>query len=77
MLFKKLKDAKEGSFKSESNNDQFEMLKSNIARHFNRINGKILVLAETATWYDALKNEKSAYVFTPAKKLIAAGASYI
>ena len=59
VLFKKLKDVKEGSFKSENNNNHFEMLKSNIARHFNRINGKILVLAETATWYDALKNEES------------------
>ena len=44
VLFKKLKEAKEGSFKSENNNGHFEMLKSNIVRHFNRLNGKFLVL---------------------------------
>ena len=59
VLFKKLKEAKEGSFKSEDNNDHFEVLNSNIAKHFNRLNGKFLVLAETATWYDTINSEES------------------
>ena len=59
VIFKKLKEAKEGSFKSEDNNDHFEVLNSNIAKHFNRLNGKFLVLAETATWYDTINSEES------------------
>ena len=59
VVFKKLKEAKEDSFKIDNGNDHFDLVKTNISRHFHRINGKSLLLAEFCCWYDFVGCQES------------------
>ena len=51
-IFKKLNEVEEESFKIDGGIKNFEIVKTIISRHFNRVNGKSLVLAESASWYE-------------------------
>ena len=59
VVFKKLNEANNESFKIDKTNDHFELVKTNISRHFHRVNGKSLLLAEFCSWYDFVGCQKS------------------
>ena len=43
----------------EFNGEKFVVLKNNVSRHFSRVNGEDLVLAETCMWFDVASREES------------------
>ena len=56
---KKVSEPSEDNCKLEDSDELFEIVHSNISRHFMRRNGDLLVLAETVSWYDYVGSEKS------------------
>ena len=61
--FKKVATKSDENFKVEGSTDEFEMMSSIISRHFNRINGRGLLLAETVTWFEYTSKEKSKEIY--------------
>ena len=61
VILKKVVDTEKGEqiFKLDNCDDKFVLIPSNISRHFDRYNGKNLLLAETAIWYDFTGKDKS------------------
>ena len=58
--FKKVKTTgSANNFKIEGLDDEFEMMSTIISRHFSRINGMCLLLAETVTWFEFVGKDKS------------------
>ena len=56
---KKVYEESEENFQVEGSDDKFQIIPSNISRHFDRVNGEDLLLAETSSWYDYIGAEKS------------------
>ena len=57
-IFRKIDVRNEESY-NYPGRGHFEVLSSNTMRHFNRLNGKELLLAESVLWYDALSKKES------------------
>ena len=63
LLFRKTSEIKDTNFSVEGSNEQYELLDSIVSRHFMRINGQKLILAETAMWYQFIGKKMSKEVF--------------
>ena len=59
LLVKKVKVSSPTSFKLSHGEGHYELLSTNISRHFQRKNGDCLLLAESILWYDFCGKEKS------------------
>ena len=58
VTFKKVYEPSEENFQLQGSFEQYQLVDSNISRHFKRQNGN-LILAETCSWYDYVGSEKS------------------
>ena len=58
-LFQKVFEETENTYSTEDESGHFEQLFSVLIRHRLRLNGDFLILAEFASWYQFLGNEKS------------------
>ena len=63
VCFKKAKEDNINNFRLNHSNDMFTMMHNIISRHFSRLNGRSLILAETVSWYLFVGVEKSKEVF--------------
>ena len=63
ILFKKAKSFNDENFILEHSSDQYELCHDIIDRHFMRINGKKLLLCETAMWYQFVGSSVSEQVY--------------
>ena len=61
--FKKATKENPTNFKLSNSTEEFELKDNIISRHFQRINGKNILLAETFSWYDYIGSEKSQEIF--------------
>ena len=59
VILKKAQEHSEDNFFLEGCDDEYQLVENNISRHFRRMNGKGLLLAETVSWYDYVGKEKS------------------
>ena len=63
VYFKKAEVKSEENFRVDGSDDEFVILSNIISRHFTRINGDSLILAETASWFTYAGLEKSLELF--------------
>ena len=63
ICFKKAKQESTNMFKLQDSSEMYTMMKNIISRHFSRLNGSKLVLAETVSWYTFAGEEKSKEVY--------------
>ena len=70
VCFRKVSDKSNENFKIEGSNDEYEMLSSIISRHYTRINGRSLLLAETCSWFEYVGQEKSTEIFETYKDAV-------
>ena len=59
LLVKKVRERTPTSFKSANSDENFELINTNINRHFTRRNGADIILAESVVWYDYVGTERS------------------
>ena len=67
ICFKKVYEDSEENFKVDGSDDKFQIIPNNISRHFDRINGEDLLLAESSSWYDyvgAVKSQEISQTFS-------------
>ena len=63
VCFKKDKQESTNTFKLQNSSETYTMMKNIISRHFSRLNGRKLVLAETVSWYTFAGEEKSKEIY--------------
>ena len=59
VCFKRAGCKSDDNFKIIGSDDEFEMMSNIISRHFTRLNGCCLLLAETVVWFEYVGKEKS------------------
>ena len=63
LYFKKTNERQEDTYEEADSGNLFDMLPSYISRHFSRLNGENLLLAETVTFYDYVGKDESTKLF--------------
>ena len=63
LYFKKATKEHPMNFKLSNSTEEYELKDNCISRHFQRLNGKNILLAETVTWYEYIGSEKSQEIF--------------
>lgn len=63
VTLKRAVEHSEDNYVKEGSDEQYQIVPNNISRHFNRINGENLLLAESVLWYDFMGAEKSTELF--------------
>ena len=59
VMVKKVKNEGHDSFKLDGSEEVFEIVPNAITRHFSKLNGAGMLLAETVLWFDYMGSEKS------------------